>query len=152
MGAAGFGGGIDSATGLEGKAKMNVGHLFACVLLVPLFVAALAMLAGKLSELMDEEYFSDVYQLIGNKIKKTAFNDRAHTSAQHIAVRILELILPPGEERDNVVGDLLEETNLTPLTFKAHLWLYKQAVMSALPLRYRNIKGRLASYFGERIR
>lgn len=67
-------------------------------------------------------------------------------------VVLIKLILPAGEEQDNIVGDLLEEFSLLDSKFKAHVWLYKQVLKSVMPLIYKNLKSRLASYFKERVR
>jgi len=56
------------------------------------------------------------------------------------------------KEREEIIGDLLEELNEFPSKLSAYFWLYKQVLRSALPLIYKNVKSRLASYFGVRIR
>jgi hypothetical protein len=69
-----------------------------------------------------------------------------------IAARLLKVILPSTEEKEYIVGDLLEEYNQFSSRPKAYFWLYKQVLKSALPLAYKIAKTRLASYFRGRIR
>jgi hypothetical protein len=65
---------------------------------------------------------------------------------------LLKIVIPADDELENIIGDLEEEYNQISPTSKANLWLYKQVLKSVLPLVYKNLKGRLSSYFKERIR
>jgi hypothetical protein len=77
---------------------------------------------------------------------------RRPSNTQIIPKQLLKLISTSDEEADNIIGDLLEECDLYPSKLKARIWLYKQVLKSAPPLIYKSIRGRLASYFGKRIR
>jgi hypothetical protein len=68
-----------------------------------------------------------------------------------LAGRLLTAILSD-EDREHVIGDMSEEYQQFSLKKQADLWLYKQVLKSVLPLAYKNLKRRLASYFGERVR
>lgn len=68
------------------------------------------------------------------------------------AADLLQLILPSSKERENIIGDLVEEYSQFPSRLQAHLWLYKQVLKSVLPLVYKNLKSRLASLFDVRAR
>lgn len=69
-----------------------------------------------------------------------------------LSIRLFKLIPISDEERDAIVGDLLEECQRFTSSTEAHIWLYKQVLKSVLPLAYKNLKSRLASYFGKRVR
>jgi hypothetical protein len=74
------------------------------------------------------------------------------TSFSNLTVRLLKLVIPIKEIQESVIGDLLEESKRFPSSIKATIWLYKQALISALPLLLQAAKNRIASYFGERVR
>jgi hypothetical protein len=64
-------------------------------------------------------------------------------------IYLFKMMLPSGDEQDNIIGDLIEECAQFNSTGKAHIWLYKQAFKSVLPLIYRCLKQSIVSRLGE---
>lgn len=87
-----------------------------------------------------------------SRILKEPYQSDKLYNEPRIAVRLLETLLPSDESQQNVIGDVLEEFAEFKSKTTAYIWLYKQVLKSVLPLVYKNLKSRLASYFGERIR
>lgn len=79
-------------------------------------------------------------------------NEQRHPKTTYIAIRILTLLLQSEEDRENIIGDLLEEHDQFYSKLHACLWLYQQVSKSALSLIYKNIKSRLAARLSDRIR
>lgn len=67
------------------------------------------------------------------------------------AARLLKSFLSD-EDREHIIGDVVEEFSLFESKLKAYLWLYKQVVTSAWPLVCNTIERKLASMFKKRIR
>lgn len=65
---------------------------------------------------------------------------------------LLRFLLLSDEEQESIIGDLFEEYSQFNSIIKAHIWLYRQILKSVLPLVFKNLKSRFASYFGERVR
>ena len=76
---------------------------------------------------------------------------RFRNASNHLQRRLISLALSD-EDKENVIGDLSEEFREFKSKRRAYIWLCKQVLKSVLPLVYKNLRGRLAFYFGERIR
>jgi hypothetical protein len=68
-----------------------------------------------------------------------------------LAARLLKSILSD-EDREHIIGDVIEEFSLFESKLKAYLWLYKQVLTSAWPLICKTVERNLASMFKKRIR
>jgi hypothetical protein len=73
------------------------------------------------------------------------------TDGLPLAVRLLTSMLP-GEDRENVSGDLKEEFSLFESKLDAHLWVHKQVLTSAWPFVCKTVKKKLASVFRNWVR
>lgn len=62
------------------------------------------------------------------------------------AVYLLSLLIPSNEDKDCIIGDLIEEYAQFQSRAAAYIWIYKQVFRSATSLVYKNIKYRLVSY------
>lgn len=93
----------------------------------------------------------DLKSYYSRKLEGTIKPEKPHNELQ-IAVRLLKIFLPSDDYQQNIIGDLLEEFSELESKAAAYIWLYKQVLKSVLPLAYKNVISRLASYFGERTR
>jgi hypothetical protein len=75
----------------------------------------------------------------------------ARVKPKKILRRLLSLVLTE-EEQETLVGDLLEEYSLFQSKREGRIWVFEQIVKSIPPLVYKNVKERLASYFGAGVR
>jgi hypothetical protein len=131
---------------------MSVTQVFALVLLSPLLMAGVYLLIGKFIELEEEKYFSNLLHATYHKLKVPKAKSEEHLKSASFAIRLLVLFLLSDDERESLAGDLIEEHSEFQSRFRADVWLYIQILKSALPLICKNLKNRLAYYFGERIR
>lgn len=96
-------------------------------------------------------FYASVISSAWNKLFPLSRTIPQHSKSKARLHSIMRLILSE-EDEANIVGDLLEESAKFQSKRQANIWLYKQVLKSALPLFYKNLINRLASYFGKRIR
>lgn len=85
------------------------------------------------------------------RLRQTYLKLPSRVKTKKLLRRVLNLILTE-EEQENISGDLREEYLHFESKTEGCIWLYRQVIRSIPPLAYNNLKSRLASYFGERIR
>jgi hypothetical protein len=118
--------------------------IFSIMFFLPAMVLSMFLTAVWVSV---EASFSLMMYSLSWVLKKTTLRRKSKTRPR----RLVSCFLTK-EEEDNIFGDLCEEYAQFKSKTEGCIWYCRQIIKSIPPLVYKNLKSRLVSHFGERIR